>query len=68
MPDITYRLLQTTAEFEQLTDLETLIWGLHPRDAAPANFLHALAYNDSFIAGAFDSHRLIGLSVAFPAR
>lgn len=68
MPEITHRLLETIAEFEQLTDLEILIWGVPPRDAAPANVLHALAYNHGFVAGAFAADQLIGLSVAFPAR
>ncbi len=68
MPTVDYRLLHNIAEFEDLTNLEILIWGLNPRDAAPSNFLHALAYNDSAVLGAFVSDKLIGLSVAFPAK
>ncbi len=63
-----YRIIHEAVALETVVDLEMDIWGLNPRDAAPTNLLHALAQNGGLIAGAYDDQRLIGLSLAFPAR
>jgi predicted GNAT superfamily acetyltransferase/predicted GIY-YIG superfamily endonuclease len=62
------RLLKENAEFEQVGDLESIVWSLEPRDALPASMLHASVHNGGFLAGAYDADQLIGFSFGFPVR
>ncbi len=65
--DITYRLLESIDDFEQVTDLEMAIWGSGARDAIPANVLRPMTLNGGFAVGAFVGARMIGMAVGFPA-
>lgn len=65
---IDYRSLETVEQLEQVVDLEIAIWGLDPRDATPANLLHALLHGGGCLYGAFAGDQMVGMSMAFPAR
>jgi predicted GNAT superfamily acetyltransferase len=64
---IDYRPLSDMADFERMVDLEMHIWGVHPRDAVPANMLRALAGHGGLVLGAFDGETMVGLLVSFRA-
>jgi predicted GNAT superfamily acetyltransferase/predicted GIY-YIG superfamily endonuclease len=61
------RVLDNIPSLERVVDLEIAIWGLSPRDAVPASFLHTSIHNGGVVVGAFQGDRLIGLAYAFPA-
>lgn len=63
-----YRIIEELRDLEQATDLEISIWGLDPRDAAPVNLMHVLSYNGGLVLAAYDDNRMVGISLAFPAR
>ncbi len=53
-------------DLEKVVDLEILVWGLPPRDAAPSNLLHAMVNTGSLVVGAYDDDKLIGMALMFP--
>lgn len=61
------RAITENVDFEHVVDLEINIWKLEPRDAVPTNLLHAMAANGSFVAGAYDGSKMVGMALAFPA-
>jgi|SRR5579871_733274 len=63
-----YRALNTVAEFDEALNLEMAVWGLDPRDAVPTSLLHAIQHGGGLVMGAYDGQRLVGISLAFPAR
>lgn len=63
-----YRVIEELRDLEQAADLEIAIWGLDPRDAAPVNLMRALSHNGGLILAAYDSDKMVGISLAFPAR
>lgn len=65
---IEYRTLQSVEELEQVVDLEIAVWGLDPRDAVPMNVMRPLAMHGGMVGGALLDGRLVGMSLAFPAR
>lgn len=65
---VEYRQLTTVAELEQVVEVEMAVWGLPPRDAVPVNIMRPMSAHGGHILGAFDGERMVGMSVAFPAR
>jgi chorismate synthase len=63
-----YRVLKTVDELQQLVDLEIAVWGLDPRDAVPMNIMRPLTMHGGVAIGCCDDGRLVGMSLAFPAR
>src|SRR5688572_28867986 len=63
-----FRVLQTVDELQQVVDLEIEVWGLDPRDAVPMNIMRPLTMHGGVIIGCYDNERLVGMSLAFPAR
>jgi predicted GNAT superfamily acetyltransferase len=61
------RVLSTTDEFEQVTEVETAVWDVHPRDAIPPHFLRATETAGGVTLGAFYGETMIGMAMAFPA-
>jgi predicted GNAT superfamily acetyltransferase len=65
---ITYRELTARDDLEAITDLESVIWGLSPRDVVPPNVFHAQLMNGGLLLAAYDGDsRPIGLCFAVPA-
>jgi predicted GNAT superfamily acetyltransferase len=64
---IVYRHLTEYNDLERAVTLEIGIWGLDPRDAVPANLLHAQVTNGGSVIGAFHENDLVGIAFAFPA-
>lgn len=65
---VEYRPLSTVEELEQVVDLEIAVWGLDPRDAVPMNLMRPLSAHGGLVLGAFEAGRMVGMSLAFPAR
>ena len=63
---IEYRSLESIDDLEKVADLEILVWGVQPRDAVPANLLHAMVNAGSLVVGAYDKNKLIGMALMFP--
>lgn len=63
----TCRAIEDLHEIDQAVELEIAIWGLDPKDAVPANLLHAMTRTGSLLVGAFDKDQMIGIAFAFPA-
>ncbi len=63
-----YRILDTIRDFEDAFALEVAVWGLDPRDAVPVNMLRALQHAGGAEIGAFDSDRIVGITLGFPAK
>lgn len=61
------RVLSTTDEFEKVTEVETAVWDVDPRDAIPPHFLRATETAGGVTLGAFDNETMIGMAMAFPA-
>jgi predicted GNAT superfamily acetyltransferase/predicted GIY-YIG superfamily endonuclease len=65
---IIYRCVEDLSTLELIVDLEIKVWGLEPRDAAPANLLHAIVDHGGVLIAAEADNEPIGLCLAFPAR
>jgi predicted GNAT superfamily acetyltransferase/predicted GIY-YIG superfamily endonuclease len=62
------RTLDSISDLERVTDLESAVWDIDPREAVPANLLHASIVNGGVVFGGFDGDRTVGMAYAFPAR
>ncbi len=67
MAQIECRLIHGYTAFEEIVDLEIAVWDLDPRDAVPANLMHAMATNGSLVVGAYDHDQVVGMALAFPS-
>lgn len=65
---VEYRIVGDMPTLERIVDLEIAVWGLHARDAVPANILHALAENGGVVIAAEAQEQIVGMCVGFPAR
>lgn len=65
---IEYRVCTENHEFEQVTDMEILVWGMGERDVISPHTLHVLTHAGGNVMGAFDAERLIGCTIAFAMR
>lgn len=65
--DITFRLLRQAEEFQQVIDLQRLVWSDNPEALVPLHMLYSLAQNGSPLIGAFDGSLMVGFSMAFIA-
>ena len=65
---IDYRLLEHIDQLEAAFALEVAIWGLEPRDGVPVSMLRAIQHGGGSVLGAYDDERLVGVTLAFPAR
>jgi predicted GNAT superfamily acetyltransferase len=63
-----YRVLESVDELQQVVDLEIAVWGLEPRDAVPMNIMRSMTMHGGVIMGCCDNGRMVGMSLAFPAR
>lgn len=69
MPAITYRDLYTVEELQAVVPLEMVIWNMADAEpAVPHNLMQAFVHNGGHIGGAFDGDKLIGFTLAFPAK
>lgn len=69
MSTIIYRDLYTAEELQAIVPLEMLIWNMaDPEPAVPHNLMQALTHNGGHIGGAFDGDKLVGFTLAFPAK
>ncbi|WP_246238152.1 GNAT family N-acetyltransferase [Alkalicoccus luteus] len=64
MKNLTIRELTTTAELEEVFELEAFIWNRD--DAVPPNQTITSVKNGGFVLGMFAEHRLIGFQYSFP--
>ncbi|MFC4735231.1 GNAT family N-acetyltransferase [Bacillus daqingensis] len=64
MKHVTIRELTTTAELEEVFELEAFIWNRD--DAVPPNQTITSVKNGGFVLGMFDERRLIGFQYSFP--
>ena len=62
---IDYRHLTTTETFEQVTDLEILIWQVDPRHAVTFHTLHIIVHTGGCVIGAWDGAQLVGFVIGF---
>lgn len=65
---IVYRELTSVPELEEVVDLEIAVWGIHPRDAVPADMMRPLVINGGVTIGAYENDRIVGMAMAYPAR
>lgn len=65
---IEYRVCTENPEFEQVTDMEILVWGMGERDVVSPHTLHVLTHAGGNVMGAFDGEQMIGCTVAFAMR
>jgi predicted GNAT superfamily acetyltransferase len=66
MADWSIRLLETSAEMEQVEELQRLVWPGSETDVVPAHLLVTLAHNGGLVLGAFVGEKLVGLAFGFP--
>jgi predicted GNAT superfamily acetyltransferase len=65
---IEYRVCSKNDEFEQVTDMEILVWGVGDRDVISPHTLHVLTHAGGNVMGAFDGEHLVGCTIAFAMR
>ena len=62
------RNLSALSEMEELLRVADRIWGTPPGSFVSSSFLMALVHAGGYVAGAFDGHRMIGVSFGVLAR
>lgn len=65
---IEYRVCKTQFDFEQTSDMETVVWGVDDRHVISSHTLHVLTHAGGNVMGAFDGERMIGCTIAFAMR
>ncbi|MBL8146709.1 MAG: GNAT family N-acetyltransferase, partial [Anaerolineae bacterium] len=65
---IEIRVLTAIEEFEAVSEIESAVWDVHPRDATSPHFLRATEAAGGVTLGAFDEQQsMVGMAMAFPA-
>ena len=64
---IEIRVLTEIEEFEAVSDIESAVWDVHPRDAVSPHFLRATEAAGGVSLGAYDQQAMVGMAMAFPA-
>jgi predicted GNAT superfamily acetyltransferase len=64
----TCRLLENNDDFAEATQLEKRVWQLEDQEVLPISLLHAMVKGESFLAGAYNQERMVGMAFGFPAR
>jgi predicted GNAT superfamily acetyltransferase len=59
------RFLEQIEEFEQIEDLQEIVWQGSKRDVVPAHMLLAVAHNGGLVLGAFVNSKLVGFVMGF---
>jgi predicted GNAT superfamily acetyltransferase len=62
-----YRVVTDIPTLEKVVDLEVAVWGIDPRDAAPASIMHAIVENGGVLLIAEDGDQIVGLCLGIPA-
>lgn len=62
---IDYRICTTNEEYEQVKQLEMLIWDVAARDAITFHTMHILTHTGGVVLGAFDGEMMVGMAVGF---
>ena len=65
---ITYRNIVEPHEFQQVTDMETLVWNMEPEEVVGSHTLKVIVHTGGNIIGAFDGDLMVGCVVAFAMR
>jgi predicted GNAT superfamily acetyltransferase len=65
--DITYKLLRSRDDLQQVLGLQKLVWSESPDAQVPLHMLYSLTANGSPLIGAFDEGLLVGFSLGFIA-
>jgi chorismate synthase len=62
------RLLESNKEFAEAARLEKAVWQLDDQEILPISLMHAMVKGESFVAGAYEQERMVGMAFGFPAR
>jgi len=65
---IDIRVLHDPQDLEVAVDTELAVWGMEMRFAVPSNLMHAISMGGGVVLGAYDGERMVGMSLALPAR
>ena len=55
----------TNAEFDAVSDLEMLVWGMSERQSISSDVLNVLGHTGGGVLGAFDGEKLVAFTIAF---
>jgi predicted GNAT superfamily acetyltransferase len=61
---IVYRAC-TNVDFEAVSDLEMLVWGMSERQSISSDVLNVLGHTGGGVLGAFDGEKLVAFTIAF---
>lgn len=63
---LNYHLITEKQDFEQVIDLEALVWKMSPRETISAHMQRIIVHVGGIILGAFEEKRLVGFVLGVP--